>query len=150
MSVDNTSSIVVLEGNYLDSQVDKHFDMTYIQDMSQEEIDNAFISELSLLRLNDKNSYAFSDRLIEYLLLNVIDSSETLDGNIQFIQDTLGMNVYENWVYRGVWTDNIRYDAFNSYKSSKNRDYRLEMIDINGFIDKDMESFLLRGGSNAF
>ena len=146
LPVDDTSSIVVLEGNYVNNRANKHFDVEHISEISQKEIDESFISELSLLRINDNNSYAFSDRLLEHLLLNAINNTETIDNNIYSVQRLLGMSTADSLGYKGVWTDDIRYKAYNEYNEGRGIDYRFEMIDIDGFIDKDIEQFLLKRG----
>ena len=62
------SSIVVLEGDYTTVSARKIIDRQFMNELSENQKNKVFLSDLSLLRLNDKNSYAFSDRLIEYLV----------------------------------------------------------------------------------
>ena len=42
----------------------------------------------------------------------------------------------------GVWTNYLRYVIYLNYS----RDIKSKHLDINGFVDKDVEKFLLRGG----
>lgn len=82
------SSIVVLEGSY------NEFANNSLKVINQEafksdnfsiddhQLNKILLSELQLLNLNDGKSYPFSDRLIEYLLLNVITSDDAIDRNI--------------------------------------------------------------------
>lgn len=144
LPIKNTSSIVVLEGDFTAASANKVIDTYYVNRLSDKEIDNIFISGLSLLRLNDQNSYAFSDRLVEYLVKNVIDSGEDIDGNITAAQRALNLLDSPD-IYSGVWDNRIRYDAFQVYKALYPKDAGLEFIDINGFIDKDIEKILNQG-----
>ena len=80
LSADNDSSIVVLEGNYLGS-----WDNTQINyDQDNDTVQQHKYRKPSLLHFNCKASFAFSDRLIEYLLLNVINPTEDISQNIEY------------------------------------------------------------------
>lgn len=92
------SSIVVLEGSY------NEFANNSLKVINQEafksdnfsiddhQLNKILLSDLQLLNLNDGKSYPFSDRLMEYLLLNVITSDDAIDRNIVrtqlYISDT--------------------------------------------------------------
>ena len=109
------SSIVVLEGNYIKPQEN--------------------LSQLSLLQLNNKTIYAFSDKLIEFLLQNVVTSLDEFNEDIKYIQDRLGINT-NNSLY-GIWTDDLRDEMFKRYMNIENNLY--SKIDITGYMDKDIE-----------
>lgn len=144
LPISNTSSIVVLEGDYTQVKSNKIIDRFYINDLSEREIDSVFLSELSLLRVNDQNSYAFSDRLVEYLVKNVVDSGEGIDGNIILAQRVLGLLDMPE-MSTGVWDNQIRYDAYDIYETRYKKFATMEFVDINGFIDKDVEKVLSQG-----
>lgn len=90
------------------------------------------IGEYSLLSMNTHESYAFSDRLVEYLLDNVVASTERLSTNIKKLQALLYKteDVYHNLLVNkdvsyGVWDDNIRTSILTilkycTYKSFNN------------------------------
>ena len=142
----NTSSVVVLEGNYINN-TKKIVDRRYYNQLSQKQKDSIFLSELSLLRLNDSNSYAFSDKLIEYLTLNVVIPTEEIAGNITLAQKVID-GVIPN-MYPGVWEDKIRTDGFDFFMNGYQEDSILYPVDINGYFDKDIERLLLKRLSNA-
>lgn len=144
LPISNISSIVVLEGDYTNTQSNKIVDPDSYDKLSTQELNQIFLSDLSLLRMNDTNSYAFSGRLVEYLLKNVIDSGEDIDGNIIAVQRALNI-LYSPYISQGVWDNSMRYDAFQIYKTLYKEDAALEWIDINGFIDKDVEKVLNKG-----
>ena len=137
----NDSSILILEGDYTKLETNEIIDPVALQILEEKEINKIYLSPLSLMYFNDGNSYAFSDRLMEYLLLNAVTSQETIDNNITLFESVS----YPVKSIPGVWDDSIRYDAFKYYKNNYKDDLRLRFIDINGFIDKDVERLLLRG-----
>lgn len=108
-------------------------------DESNSNVKNKFLlSDLSLLEINTESVYAFSDRLIEYLLLNVVDSEDSIDNNTIKLQ-----NIFELFnrkdIAPGVWTNRLRYLIYKDYMLSEN-----SKIDINGFVDKDIEKMVLK------
>lgn len=131
LPINNTSSIVVIEGDYTKqpSQI--------VINVGDGEYDNLF-SKLSLLKINDGNIYAFSNRLIEYLLLNVINSYSDSDKAIEWVQCKLGLNK------TGIWSNNIKSTAFYNYMNKSKGNYG-SLYDITGYIDKDVENFLNKG-----
>lgn len=177
---DNTSSIVVLEGDYsneqtgdviynlenvnkainnivdsgkfkngeflrsnLDSQTSSvnGFDIAVqlLNKMSANNLNRALLSDLSLLQINTHSTYAFSDRLIEYLLLNVIDSNDSITTNIISAQKLLDISNREDSPI-GEWSTALRYRLFKNYMRKEN----VSKLDINGFIDKDMEKNIVK------
>lgn len=147
--ISNSSSLVVLEGNYSNTS---HFADKIIstseKDISQyqsyqerysnfnEYLNEKLISNLSLLRINDTNNYAFCGRLFEYLVNNVISNAEQFESNIMKVQK------YLNQTQSGIWQPRLRtytYKAVNNYADVRN----LQTVwDANGFIDKDSEKLL--------
>ena len=103
---DNTSSIVVLEGDYLGFN-DKSFALTEVDsqvvsatlpsnnqsfiNFNKDLVENKprLISALQLLSINSNVSHPFADRLIEYLCKNTIDNTDKIDDNIKRVQSTL-------------------------------------------------------------
>jgi len=107
----NTSSIFILEGDYsdvkllniykeqigLDGKVEKRINLTnrlkqtiygnmHNLTLTDAELEKYCRTPSSLSRVINSKSYAFNNRLVEYLLWNVIDSNETIDKNIERIQ----------------------------------------------------------------
>lgn len=144
VSASNNSSIVVLEGDYSNNSK-KIISVDAIDDMKKSELNKIFISDLSLLRLNTKTIYAFSNRLIEYLLLNVITNRETVRNNIGIVQDKIHFKDLVPWALYDAWDDKLRYELFNKYMS----DEFTNKLDINGFVDKDMANYLNKLNHNG-
>ena len=72
LPVNTDTSIVVLEGDYTHTSSSK---IISAECTDVVELNRALVANPSLLLWNDGNIYAYSDRLIEYLLLNVVCSS---------------------------------------------------------------------------
>ena len=111
------------------------------------------LSPLGLLQMSDGNVYAFSDRLVEYLLLNCITSQETITDNIARIQTyaSSSTNANRNLVlkYResytpGVWDDSLRSYLFGVMKTARIYTGKPQ-VDLTGYVDKDTEQIITRG-----
>lgn len=160
----NNSSIVVLEGDYT-GRCFKYFGADAYSDVEarSEILDRQnylMLRQPSLAFCNTGTTFAFSDRLIEYLLWNVITSEEPLDGNISFVQRNIDGNRLKGY-FDGVWSPNIRASLWYKYKESLGKFEKdvgdgeavsstffsnsNEMLDMNGYVDKDMEKILTKG-----
>lgn len=134
---ENNSSIVILEGDYTDQKVNKVFSTENIDSVSDKELNSLCVKGLSLLQFSDEIRHPFADRLIEYLLWNVIDNNDLVGDNIKRVQDKVGILTSKS-VVPGAWTDNLRaflFLKYTNYKKSKN-------IDVLGYVDKDIEKYL--------
>lgn len=109
------------------------------------------LSPLGLLQMSDGNTYAFSDRLIEYLLQNAINHLDEFGGDISRIQkyakseiNALKNNTlaYQGATVDGVWDEDLRRYLFNLTKKSK---YLSRKIDLTGYVDRDTEMIITRG-----
>ena len=154
LPVQNDSSVVVTEGEYI--SVPTVINCEYIDKMSDYELNRSLISSRALTRLNTHENYAFSDTLIQYLLLSVICSQDSISDNVKRVQDkaeklklvfpytdsekTVSCSIDVDNVY-GVWSRYLRYFLF---KYAENSSY-IEHTDINGLVTKNIEKLLLKG-----
>ena len=119
------------------------------------------VGEYSLLSINPQESYAFSDRLIEYLLHNIITHREELSRNIEKVQrilyeidDDYRACLVGNLTSYGVWDDYIKdavirlmHDYNNTALNKRiNSVYGIYLRDMDGYINKDVEEFFMRLG----
>lgn len=133
------------KSNMFDSESTSAFDayVDVFEDSNFENKNRFMLSNLSLLELGATDTFAFSNRLIEYLLLNVVDTVETIDNNVTKVQNILKLNNRFD-VIPSVWSDLLRCSLYKKYIKSE----LPKKIDINGFVDKDVENLLIRiGGS---
>ena len=133
------SSIVILEGDYTNSKLKNVIDISSVSDMSGYELCDLLRNDLSLLQLSDQQSYPYSDRLIEYLLFNVITDRDEFHHDIEDIQDKYSQYYKSSKLY-GIWDNILRYKIYMDFNKNK----KISNIDTNGFVDKDTESFILR------
>ena len=173
----NTSSVVVLEGDYTQNKVIniEKDNKPYLNKVTQTIIGNflenrnEYNQEISsqtfkeryyrvlpkLTQVFNDKSYAFSNRLIEYLLKNVISSNEEITNNISEVQKYISSsrsgtinNIMYNETYRdGIWDDKLRKFIYDTVTQVNMVDNNLnsQTFDINGFIDKDSENIIMRG-----
>lgn len=116
----NDSSIIVLDGKY--------------RNKPSNVIGSTPFTYPSLLIMNTRKQFAFSDRLIEYLLSNVINSSDAISENITRVQNYIG---YTSGI-TGVWDDNMRSIIFEKANLSNH-------YDVSGYVDKNVEKELTKG-----
>lgn len=143
LPVNNNSSIVVLEGDYSRCSTNNISDVSFISAVGSttEKLSSVMSSNLSLLQDNDGKQHPFSDKLIQYLCRNTIDTREMIDDNVKSVIKDLG-NFYHG--YDGQWTRYLRYVLYNRYMQLDNVE-ELEHTDILGYVDNDIEKALRRG-----
>lgn len=159
LPVDTRTSIVVLEGDFTTLRGDKTFDVSEIERIPTDEINQLLIASPSLLAFDDGEIYAFSDKLIENLSLNVINKNDEIVQNTQRVENYAQLqsdiavkqnsmcfirNYDSSNTLDGVWNKYLRYVLFKSYMSSSDRVYN-DIFDVDGFVDKKMEEFLTKG-----
>lgn len=139
----HATGIVVLEGDYTDSWTRVSAETNKSSDIQPKDM----LFNLSLLHMLSARSFAFSDRLVEYLLLNVIHKDEQLDGNIKYAQDLVYTNRDKEipGIY-GVWNDNIRIDIDSICRNASNK---VLLRDMDGYLNKDVEKLLIDIGSEV-
>lgn len=140
LSATNDSSIVVLEGDYINHRCKKIFDIGSLRKLSDKQLNHSLLNNLSLLLLNTNETYAFSNRLIEYLLQNTITSQDMIGTDIGTIQTASKFNLFNDYV-KNVWSTQLRYYLFYHYLEDSGA-RRLNKVDINGFVDKDIENYV--------
>lgn len=140
---ENDSSIVVLE-NY-------NMNRNTIQ-CNEQNVIIPSLSQLSLLQMNTRESYAFSDRLLEYLLGNVIYKGDYVAQNIAKIQTALS-KYYMPYKYRfleghyvkGFWDKDLT-NVITNFAEAYESEHVL--LDQDGNVNRDIEAILYSKGGN--
>ena len=134
------SSIVVLEGDYRDKSNSILLDPNtstkgLISNITKHNDSNIMISKSQLLAINSGISYPFADRLIEYLVRNVVTNKDDVTDNIRRFQQYLFK--YKDIVIKnyGIWDNNYSKIIENIAIENNMNDY-----DLLFYIDKDIES----------
>lgn len=149
------TSITVLEGDYSGynntvltkfsfngSSIWKAASNKYITNYEPDRTDFAIfnpITTLKLLEINTGMSYPFADRLIEYLLNNVITPEDDLSDNIKRVQAVRKLNGIQ-FDCPGLWQDKIRHYAYDYMQDYRYHNTDDSDHDILGYIDKDVET----------
>lgn len=139
----NTSSIVVLEGDYVSTAEEYVTSAQYVSTLGEPFISRLFRSNLSLLHSNDQIQHPFSDKLSEYLLRYTIDDREYIDDNVLRVQEKIGFAEKFRDSYSGVWDDDLRYALYKTYMQLPDYEW-LDKDDILGYVDLDIENAINR------
>lgn len=159
-----TSSIVVLEGNYLDNcnyvPSDNSIFRTLLvpskttSDSSSSYVDlkpsyelGEYISRPQLLSMSSSTTYPFADRLVEYLVDNTITELETIRDNVVRVQKTYVSNKFketygyslDNIEHYGVWNEKLRQLTYRLAMSTNKLNSKFDII---GYVDKDIEPYI--------
>lgn len=135
----NTSSIVVLEGDYTSVAEAYVSSAQEIDKLGDPAISKIFRSRLSLLHSNDSTQKPFSDKLIEYLVRYTIDDREYIDENVASIEDAIGYDPGIKDFYPGMWDNGLRYALYKTYMQLPELEW-VNKEDILGFVDLDIEN----------
>lgn len=105
------------------------------------------IYKLQLLQQNTQESYPFADRLLEYLLGNVVDNQDEISDDIKRVQKAFKQNNVTNIGQAGLWNDKLKC-AMYAYMTDPNvpshlTNYNIttQLYDILGYVDKDAEKY---------
>lgn len=164
--VTNDSSVVILEGDYTNSWKEISITSTLnsgeIEDLESSNKNKITKSEqpasrgylnLSLLQFNSKKSFAFSSRLFEYLLLNIIHKDEEISGNIEYLDNILRdlpkdlFNISSEYTSKGnspyLWSDDMQ-QSVRKYINNLQLNEIAYFRDQDGNFNSDIEEFILK------
>ena len=142
----NKSAIVILEGDYRDSQMPNMtssqitFNKTVLN-FDENINDIKLITPLQLLYLNTGESYPFADRLIEYLVGNAITPLDTLGDNIKRVKTTVVRQAGKDSgiIADYLWDDKLRLYLYN-YIMKLSEETGKMPHDILGYVDRFIET----------
>ena len=161
------SNLLVLEGNYTDVKTNLNNNKSGVsinrlpeiligsQDtikLSDVQLNNIFKPYPSLTENISDTNYAFSDRLIEYLLYSPIIKNDRIRYDIKRVQENVSSkeaaqafgldNVFDETYIPDIWNTNLRYYIYNLI--TQKIDVPLYK-DLNGYVDKDTEFIIDKG-----
>ena len=136
----NESSVVVYE--------DCFFDYSHLTNSVHCTPDSVYVRGAlnpSLTLINSHESYAFSDRLIEYLLNNVITQDNSQQNNFGKAQKAI-IRQSSEWTanqiiekcseVKNIWSDDISREVYDMSKEFSKDNF---FLDQDGYINKDVE-----------
>lgn len=140
LSSSTNSSIVILEGDYRNKSNNVLLDPNtstkgLISNIVKHNNSDTMNSKSQLLAINSGISYPFADRLIEYLVKNVVANNDDVADNIKRFQQYLFK--YKNITIKnyGIWDNNYSKIIENIAIENNMNDY-----DLLFYVDKDIES----------
>lgn len=161
LPLNNKSSITVLEGDYshfndtllkvvgssaniVSNKSVTNFDETDIDVLPVNKQKLLPISSLELLAGNTGVSYPFADRLLEYLLDNVITPIDDISDNIKRVQKVIGFTKAKNnkkkTSINGLWQNEYRHYLYSQIVNNA-KILPEEKYDLLGYVDKDTEKY---------
>ena len=143
----NNSSLVVLEGDYSLDGTHRYFPnkstfsafTNYISNFKGDCLKDYkdFYSYKQLTYINDGNSYPFADRLVEYLVDNVISPIDEIELNTKRVETNLiSKKVLDGYTPFYEWNNDLRARIYLT--AIKNRLLNTK-FDILGYVDRDVE-----------
>lgn len=143
----NASSLTVLEGDFVrcsEMSFSKRgqepiFVVRNYESGVTERDERSYYSKLQLLMINDGESHPFADKLIDYLVGNVITPMDGIPDNIRRLQKSIINRfdgTYSHARLPGAWESVLRDYA---YDLAKSRGVLASSFDVLGYIDKDVE-----------
>lgn len=147
----HTGSIVVLEGDYSERPTNVINSSEFIKSVNYDKFVPNVIPSLSVIGTGSNKPY--SDRLIEYLLQNVVDSEDDINYNVLRIQQALGLE-NKKYITKDVWTDYLRSSLYCAHNRRTNRllfdknelDREHRPLNTNKFVfDSDKDKLLTVG-----
>ena len=135
------SSIVILEGNYLNTQSEKILDDSEVEMLPTVLVDYLYTSNLKLMEMPSSIPVPFSDTLIEFLLWNAINNLDSINNNMDrlllAIDKVLEYNVNVDH-YANYW-----YAQYRKLVSDVGRYYNNIVVTDNlGYVTKNLEQVI--------
>lgn len=136
------SNIVILEGDYRNTQSDKYFNETDLRNYPENYLDKLFTHDIRLMRMNVPEVTPFSESLVQFLLWHAICGLDTINLDMDRLLASI-RNLYmsvDDKYYANYWY--FRYRELIS-RYSKHNQY--EYIDDNlGYVTTEIEDLLNR------
>lgn len=108
---------------------------------------NQLKSSVQLLQMNTRSQHPFADRLVEYLIGNVVTSEDEIFDNVLRVQEVMRSNNITG-LLDGVWDDKMNVEIYEfmhrekfTMGSAELEDRDLDRHDILGYLDKDAEKY---------
>lgn len=131
-------NIVILEGNYTHTQSVKIFNDSELGKYPDNILDNLFIKNLRLMRLNGTKLTPFSDTLMQFLLWHAISNLDTINLDMDRLHSDL-TNLYytpDRINYANYW-----FYRYRQYVSDFAQNNHITFIDDNlGYVTTEIEA----------
>ena len=135
------TSIVILEGNYLNTQSDKIIDDSEVEMLPSVLRDYLYTSNLKLMEMPSSKPTPFSNVLIEFLLWNVICGLDSINNNMDRLLIAL-QRIYGSPLNINYHT-NYWYAQYRKFVSDIGKYYNNMLVTDNlGYVTKNLEQII--------
>lgn len=135
------SNILVLEGDYTNTNSKKIIDDSQVDMLPRPMVDYLYTSNLHLMEMPTKKVIPFSNSLLEFLLWNAINNLDSINNNMDrlviAIENVLHYNPF-SVNYANYWYPNYRKVVYDIGKTIHN----IPIRDNIGYVTKDIEKVL--------
>ena len=134
------SSIIILEGNYTNTQSEKILDDSEVEMLPTPLIDYLYTSNLKLLEMPTSKPIPFSDTLIEFLLWNAINNLDSINNNMDRLLLAISRIIEDPSLNRFA---NYWYAQYRKLVSDIGRNYNNIVVRDNlGYVTKNLEQVI--------
>lgn len=134
------SSIVILEGDYTNTQSEKILDDSEVEMLPTPLIDYLYTSNLKLLEMPTSKPIPFSDTLIEFLLWNAINNLDSINNNMDRLLLAISRIIEDPSLNRFA---NYWYAQYRKLVSDIGRNYNNIVVRDNlGYVTKNLEQVI--------
>ena len=138
------TNIVILEGDYTDTECEKIYDSHKFELFSEAKMDHLFTRNLILMETATKKIRPFSPTLIQFLLWNAICNLDTINNDLDrlyIILDEVGSEGLDSQYSHNYWYNKYREMIFN-YAEEFPRQYSRDNL---GYVTTNIEQILYKG-----
>lgn len=134
------SAIIVLEGDYTNTQSEKILDDSSVEMLPAPLVDYLYTSNLKLLEMPTSKPIPFSDTLIEFLLWNVINNLDSINNNMDRLLLAISRIIEDPSLNRFA---NYWYAQYRKLVSDIGRNYNNIVVRDNlGYVTKNLEQVI--------
>ena len=135
------SSIVILEGNYLNTESDKTVDDSDIGRLSAPLVDYLYTSSLKLMEMPYSKPIPFSNTLIEFLLWNAINPLDSINNNMDRL--LIAINSVLQYPISAEHYANYWYPQYRKFVSDIGKYHRNMVVSDNlGYVTRNLEQVI--------
>lgn len=134
-------NIIILEGDYTNTQSEKILDDSDVSLLPDLLVDNLYTSNLKLMQMPSTVPVPFSETLVEFLLWNAINNLDSINNNMDRLLLAIGKvlnNPFSVNHFANYW-----YPQYRKLVSDVGRNYNNIVVTDNlGYVTKDLEQVI--------
>ena len=138
---DYDQNIVILEGDYTDTESEKIIDDNEVDLLPRPLVDYLYTSSLKMMELNTKQIIPFSKSLVEFLLWNVINNLDSINNNMDRLAYAVS-SVVSNYDFQSQYI-NYWYPDFRKLVHEIGKNHNNKIVRDNlGYVTRNLEEVI--------